>query len=88
MLVRAFQLAFAGAPNLNKWQPWERGMSKKPAFEIRPSKNGQSWLVFHINKNNRRSHTYEFASEKAARNWINYESQGWLKKYYANSTRQ
>lgn len=57
---------------------------KKSVFEIRPSKNGQSWSVLYINKNNRRSHTHEFASEKAAWNWINYKSKRWLKKYDAS----
>ena len=71
---------------LIKQQAWEAGMSRnpqvqKPAFEVRPSKNGLSWSVLHINKNNRRSHTYEFASEKAAWNWINYESKVWLKQF-------
>jgi hypothetical protein len=56
---------------------------KKLAFEVEPSKNNQSWIVFHINKNNRRSPTYEFASEKAAVNWISYESSAWLKRYQA-----
>ena len=71
---------------LIKQQAWEAGMSRnpqvqKPAFEVRPSKNGLSWSVLHINKNNRRSETYEFASEKAAWNWINYESNVWLKQF-------
>jgi hypothetical protein len=57
---------------------------KGPAFEVRPSKNGQSWSVLHINNNNRRSHTYEFASEKAAWNWINHESKVWLRKFEAS----
>jgi hypothetical protein len=67
---------------------WEVSMSKKPQvnaplFEIKPSRNGQSWSVLHINKSKKRMQTYEFTSEKAASNWINYESKAWLKKYDA-----
>jgi hypothetical protein len=61
----------------------KKAQVKKPAFEVKPSKNSQSWIVFHINKNNRHNPTYEFASEKAALNWINYESKDWLKNHKA-----
>lgn len=57
---------------------------KKPAFEVKPSKNSQTWSVFYINKNNRRISTFEFASEKASQDWINYQSKTWLKSYERN----
>jgi hypothetical protein len=49
-------------------------------FVIRPAKNGQSWSVYLITKYGRSIEAYEFASEKSARNWIDYESRGWLRK--------
>jgi hypothetical protein len=61
----------------------KKAQVKKSVFEVKPSKNSQSWIVFHVNQNNRRSPTYEFASEKAALNWISYESKAWLKNYEA-----
>jgi hypothetical protein len=59
----------------------KKPQAKKPAFEVKPSKNGQSWSVLHINKNSRRIPTFEFASEGAAKQWINYQSKAWMRDY-------
>lgn len=53
---------------------------KKSLFIIRPAKNGQSWFVF---LSGRSAPVYEFASEKAALNWIEYSAKSWLRKRHA-----
>jgi len=58
---------------------------KDPPFATRPAKNGMSWSVFLIRSNGRSKEISEFASEKAAHNWIDYQSKSWLKKYKADS---
>jgi hypothetical protein len=62
----------------------KRPQVKKPAFEVKPSKNSQIWSVLYINKNNRRISAFDFASEKAAQEWINFRSKAWLKTYERN----
>jgi hypothetical protein len=50
---------------------------KKSPFVIRPGKGGMSWFVY---LRGRSKGISEFASEKAAQNWIDYKSKSWLRK--------
>jgi hypothetical protein len=58
----------------------KRRLDEQPSFVIRPAKNGQSWSVLLVAKGRHAVAVYEFASEKAAQNWIDYESKLWLRK--------
>ena len=50
----------------------KRRLVEPPSFVIRPVKNGQSWSVFLVAKGRHAVAVYEFASEDAAQNWIDY----------------
>jgi hypothetical protein len=56
----------------------KKAQSQKIPFVIRPAKNGLSWYVFFVTGH--ATKVYEFASEKAAQGWINYDSRAWLRK--------
>jgi hypothetical protein len=55
--------------------------SDKSPFAIKPAKNGMIWSVCLRARDGRAKKVFEFASEKAAHGWINYEAKSWLKKY-------
>jgi hypothetical protein len=52
-------------------------------FVVKAAKNGTSWSVYFVARNGRASQVFEFASERAAHDWVDNQSRSWLRKYMA-----
>jgi hypothetical protein len=80
----AKRLVGVGLATIGKWLNMASMVRKQKfeelSFAIRPAKNGMSWSVFLVSGPGRSKEVSEFASEKAAQNWIDYMSKSWLKK--------
>ena len=49
-------------------------------FEVRPMKKGPTWMVVVTFPDRAEMQVPDFATEADARNWINNDSQEWLRK--------